>query len=328
MLRAAAVGIAVITAGVAVAAAIVRPADPAGRPRVVIISPGASSTEIGRLLQSAGVVRRDADFVLAVRARRLTRSLQGGEYLLSPSMTLLEVVDTVARGQVILHPVTIPEGFTSAEIVDALADLTLGDRARLTEIVFHGANLYPQRFLAQVPTRSLEGYLFPDTYRLPRGLEERELLRAMIDRFEQIVVPLWEAQGRGRSLHDVVTMASLIEREARRPEERALIAGVLSNRLRRGMRLEVDATVLYALGRHKSVVTYKDLEVNSPYNTYRRAGLPPGPIASPGVEAIQAALAPAATEYLFYVARADGSHVFSRTYREHLAAIRRYRPAP
>jgi UPF0755 protein len=123
-------------------------------------------------------------------------------------------------------------------------------------------------------------------------------------------------------------MASLVEREARLPEERALIAGVLFNRLHRRMLLEVDATVLYALGRHKSVVTYKDLEVNSPYNTYRHIGLPPGPIANPGVAAIEAALTPAVTDYLYYVARADGSHVFSRTYQEHLAAVRRQRSLP
>ncbi len=328
MRQAAAVGVVILALGAAAVASVVRPLDPAGRARIVVIPPGASSRDIGRLLQSSGMVRRGSDFVLAVRVRRLTRSLQGGEYLLSPAMSLLDIVDTVARGQVVLHAMIIPEGFTAAEIVQTLVDLRLGERARLEAIVSRGADMFPHEFLRQLPTRSLEGYLFPDTYRLPRGLPEREVIRAFVDRFEQVVMPLWQAQGAGRSLHEAITMASLVEREAQRPEERALIAGVLTNRLRRGMRLEVDATVLYALGRHKSVVTFKDLEVRSPYNTYRHAGLPPGPIASPGVEAITAALSPGITDYLFYVARPDGSHVFSRTYQEHLAAIRRYRRAP
>lgn len=309
-------------------AVVVRPVDRTGAARVIAIPHGASSSQIGSLLQSAGVVRSATDFVLAVRLRGLTHSLQGGEYAVSPAMTLLKIVDLIARGQVVLHAITIPEGFSAAEIVDVLAENGLGDRARLAEIVGGGARLYPHDFLRTLPTGSLEGYLFPDTYRLPRGLDEREIIRAFLDRFAQVVVPLWTAQGAGRPLHAVITMASLVEREAQQPDERALIAGVLYNRLRRGMRLEVDATVLYALGRHKSSVTYKDLEVESPFNTYRHAGLPPGPIASPGLASIQAALAPAATEYLYYVARPDGSHVFSRTYQEHLAAIRRYRPAP
>lgn len=326
--RAAGVLVVIAALGAAVSVAGNRATDPAGRGRIVVVPPGASSSEIGRVLESTGVIRRSSHFVFAVRLRRLTRALQGGEYMLAPSMTLLDIVDVLARGQVVLHPVTIPEGFTAAEVVDALAQEGLGTRARLAEIADGGAGLFPHEFLHWMPIRSLEGYLYPDTYRLPRGISERDVLRAMLDRFEQVVVPMWKASGGGRSLHEVITMASLVEREARRPQERALIAGVLYNRLRRGMRLEVDATVLYALGRHKSLVTYKDLAVNSPYNTYRHAGLPPGPIANPGLAAIRAVLAPEATNYLYYVARPDGSHVFSRTYQEHLTAIRRYRSVP
>lgn len=322
-----AIALVVVLAAAAVAVAV-RPVDRTGAARVIVIPHGASSSQIGSLLQSAGVVRSASDFTIAVRLRRLTHSLQGGEYAVSPAMTLLEIVDRIARGRVVLHAITIPEGFTAAEIIDVLAENGLGDRTRLAEVVRHGAGRYPHEFLRAVPTGSLEGYLFPDTYHLPRGLDERETVRAFLDRFAQVVVPLWQARGAGRPLHAVITMASLVEREAQQPEERALIAGVLYNRLRRGMRLEVDATVLYALGRHKSLVTYKDLDVESPYNTYRHAGLPPGPIASPGFASIMAALAPAATDYLYYVARPDGLHVFSRTYQEHLAAIRRYRPAP
>src|SRR3989442_557906 len=249
-------------------------------------------------------------------------SLQGGEYRLSPAMSLLQIVDVVARGQVLLHAVTIPEGFTAAEVVDVLVDKGLGDREPLTTVVRHGADLYTFSFLDGAVGGSLEGFLLPDTYQIPRGLSARDVVGVFLGRFGQVVVPRWEARGGSGSLREIITLASLVEREARLPEERALIAGVLSNRLHRRMLLEVDATVLYALGRHKSVVTYKDLDVTSPYNTYRHIGLPPGPIANPGMAAIEAALTPAVTDYLYYVARADGSHVFSLTYEEHLAPVK------
>jgi UPF0755 protein len=312
----------------AVVASAIRPVALSGPPRVVVIPSGATSSTIGQLLSSAGIVRSASDFVLAVKIRGRSHSLQGGEYRLSPSMTLLQVVDVIARGQVLLYPVTIPEGFTAADVVDAVADKGLSDHEQLTAIVRHGADLYSFPFLDGAAGGSLEGYLLPDTYQIPRGLLAHDVIGVFLERFGQVAVPLWEAQGNGRSLHEIITMASLVEREARLPEERPVIAGVLYNRLHRRMLLEVDATVLYALGRHKSVVTYKDLDVNSPYNTYRHLGLPPGPIANPGVAAIRATLAPATTDYLYYVARADGSHVFSRTYQEHLAAIRRQRSLP
>lgn len=317
-----------LVGGAVAGAAAIRPVDPAGSARIVYIPPGISSTEIGRLLASAGLVRRASSFVLAVRVRGLTASLREGEYRLSPAMALMEIVNRIARGEVVLHTVTIPEGFSAEEIVQVLASNDLGNRERLRALVRRDGQTFAHGFLRPRPVASLEGYLFPDTYRIARYRPEREVISLFLDRFEEIVLPVWDAQGAGRSLHQVITIASLVEREAKIPDERVLIAGVLSNRLRRGWRLEVDATVLYALGRHKSVVTYDDLKVQSPYNTYLHAGLPPGPIANPGLASIQAALAPARTDYLYYVARPDGSHVFSKTFQEHLAAIRRYRSAP
>ena len=273
-------------------------------------------------------MRRGSDVVLVARVLKLTHSLQEGEYLLSPAMGLVEIVTAISRGDVVLYPVTIPEGFTAEEVAQTLASRGLGDRGQLLELVRGGASLLNYEFLRRARVDSLEGYLFPDTYHFPRHLPEREIIQQFLDRFAEVVVPRWQAQGAGRSLHEIVTMASMVEREARVPEERALIAGVLSNRLRRGMRLEVDATVLYALGQHKSVVTFEDLKVDSPYNTYRHAGLPPGPIANPGLASIEAALSPTPTDYLYYVAKPDGSHAFSRTFEEHLAAVRRYQRRP
>lgn len=317
--------LALALAGAGAAAAALRPLDPHGAPRIVFIPPGASSAGIGRALASAGVIRRAGDFVITVRLRGVDRDLREGEYRLSPAMGLLQIVDTIARGDVVLHTITVPEGFTVQEIADLLARAGLGERARLAAIVRAGARTLDVEFLSLLPVASLEGYLFPDTYRIPRHLSEREVIRLFVERFAEVALPQWRAHGGGRPLHEIVTMASLVEREARVPAERPLIAGVLYSRLRKGWPLEVDATVLYALGRHKPVVTFQDLKVDSPYNTYLHVGLPPGPIANPGLAAIDAALRPAFTGYLFYVARADGSHAFSRTLAEHLAAVRRFR---
>lgn len=317
--------IAVLLAGAAAVLFSLRPVDLSGTSRAIVIPKGASTSEIGQRLAAAGVIRRPVDFVIAVRLRRLTHALREGEYELSPAMGLLEIVDKIARGDVVLYTVTIPEGFTVAEIADVLARDGLGDRDRLLALVRTGARVFDAPFLRALPLPSLEGYLFPDTYRIPKHLDEREVMQLFLNRFANVALPRWRDAGANRSLHEIVTMASMVEREAKVPSERPMIAGVLYNRLSRGWRLEVDATVLYALGRHKPVVTEADVKVDSPYNTYLHAGLPPGPIANPGLAAIDAALHPAQTPYLYYVAKADGSHVFSRTLAEHLAAIRQIR---
>lgn len=313
-----------LAGGTAAATWLLAPVDPAGTARLVIVPPGSTAQDVGRVLAGEGLVRDAGHFVAAARLRGASRALRPGEYRFSPAMSLLQIVDILARGDVVLHSVTIPEGFTAEQIVQTLASRGLADARRLREVVRRGGASFPYDYLAEAGG-SLEGYLFPDTYRFPRFLDERTIVAAYLARFDAVVVPLWRREGAGRSLHEIVTMASLVEREARVPGEQPLIAGVLYNRLRRGWKLEVDATVLYALGTHKPVVTFKDLTVESPYNTYRHAGLPPGPIASPGLGAVRAALRPTATDFLFYVAREDGSHVFSRTLAEHNAAIQRYR---
>lgn len=307
------------------AARLLSPVDPQAADTIVVIRPGASTSGIAETLQQAGVIRAASHFVLAARIRGVARSLREGEYRLSPAMPLLRIVDVLARGDVVLHPVTIPEGFTADQIVRTLTRAGLGDAGRLQSLTRRGAGQFEYDFLRGVPQGRLEGYLFPDTYHIPRFLDEREVVDRFLAQFAQTVVPLWREAGTGRSLHEILTMASMVEREAKSAGDQELIASVLYNRLTRGWRLEVDATVLYALGQHKSIVTYEDLRVNSPYNTYLHAGLPPGPIANPGLRAIRAALYPARTAYFFYVARPDGSHAFSRTLSEHLANVRRFR---
>jgi UPF0755 protein len=175
-----------------------------------------------------------------------------------------------------------------------------------------------------VPTPTVEGYVFPATYTFPEGTTARTAVREMVERFERAWRPEWNArlQAMALSRHAAVTLASIVEREAVRPEERPVIAAVYYNRLRKGMRLEADPTIQYALGRHTARVLYRDLEIDSPYNTYRRAGLPPGPIGSPGTPSLAAAVQPANVPYLYFVAHPDGHHEFRATYAEHLDAVR------
>ncbi|HEX3000388.1 MAG TPA: endolytic transglycosylase MltG, partial [Armatimonadota bacterium] len=251
-----------------------------------------------------------------------------GEYELSPSMTPIEILDKVARGDVKAYWVTIPEGSTNADIARIFHRMRLIDETTFLSFSrLDGLNLGKDY---DVTRRNLEGYLFPDTYRVPKEISERQLLRQMLRNFhQQVLVGLRkEIAGRtnGLDMDQTIVLASLVEREARKPGERARIAGVLVNRLRANMRLECDATVQYALGKTKARLLYKDLAVDSPYNTYKYPGLPPGPICNPGVECIRAALHPEKNEYFFYVADGKtGGHLFTRSYEEHLATIRRLR---
>ncbi|MDR7433817.1 MAG: endolytic transglycosylase MltG [Armatimonadota bacterium] len=298
------------------------PIDPRGQPKSIVIPRNASTSQIGELLEREKLIRHRLFFTAAVGIMNRSGDLKAGEYRLSPAMSLWEIVARLVKGEALLHSVTIPEGFTASQIAALLEERGLAKRERFLALVFEPSR-FPFSFLAGA--RSLEGYLFPDTYLLPRGVREEAIIQRMLQRFDEVVSQEMRerAKALGLSLHQIVTIASMIEREAKRPEERPLIAQVIYNRLKRGMRLEIDATVLYALGHHKERLDLRDLDVESPYNTYRHPGLPPGPIANPGLDSIRAALYPANADYLYYVAKPDGSHVFSRTYQEHLEAQRR-----
>ena len=321
-------GVAFVIATLAVAAWWeVRPVGP-GAQIAVVIPKGASTWRIGEDLAGAGLVRDARALVIATMMRRAVGRLRHGEYLLAPAQSALQIVDALVKGEVVLHRVTIPEGYTVTQIADLLSATGLADRDRFLMLALRGGRSLRRPLVADLPVDSLEGYLFPETYQFARGLEAEGLLGMMLDRFEAAAgTALRAAAGaRGLTLHQLLTVASMIERETRVPDERPVVASVIYNRLAKGMRLEIDATVLYALGRHKDVVTLEDLTVDSPYNTYRYRGLPPGPIANPGLAAVTAAATPAQTPYLFYVLKPDGRHYFSRTLEEHRAAVRRYRP--
>ncbi len=295
---------------------------------VVEIPRNFGAREIAARLKSLGLIRSQATFLLSGRLLGQLSRLQAGEYEFSPSLSPTEILEKMSQGEVVAYWVTIPEGSTIEDIARSLEKMRLAHPDRFVSQAKQGGLRVGPEF--GVRRRNLEGYLFPETYRVPREVTERQMLRAMLSSFRREVGQglAKEIAGRrtGLSLEDTITLASLVEREARAPEERSRIAGVLLNRLRRGMRLECDATVQYALGKTRPRLLYADLKIDSPYNTYRNKGLPPGPICNPGTASIRAALRPEAHGYLFYVADGKtGKHLFSRTFDEHRAAIRKVR---
>lgn len=292
-----------------------------GPPTVVYIKPKTGVQEIAQTLRDAGVIQSRWTFLaLAYMQGSLTR-LQAGEYEFSRGISILEILRKLEAGRVVTHLVTIPEGFTAQDIARLLAGEHLADTDRFMALVKDA------KFAESlgVPAPSLEGYLFPDTYRLTRGMGEEEILRLMVAHFRQTAPKDIEEQAQrlGLDAHSVVTLASLIEKEAKLNSERPVVAGVFYNRLRRNMPLQSDPTAVYgASPRHK--ITRRDLHRRSPYNTYLKAGLPPGPIANPGLASLKAALNPARTSFLYFVAKNDGSHFFSRTLEQHVQAVRKY----
>jgi len=295
--------------------------------RYVIVPQGATLTQIVGELHSRRIVSNPTALLLVARVTGIGTRLKAGGYRLAQRMSPYQVLQKIETGKIDLVRITIPEGFTIAQVARKLEEKRLCNAARFEFAAYQPTgkvNLPPW-----TPAGSLEGFLLPDTYYLPMDESEAEakaILR-MLTTFEKIVLrPLSaEIDRSSLSLKELVTLASLVEREAKIPRERSLIAGVLTKRLKKGMRLECDATVQYARRIHKERLLFSDLAIDSPYNTYLHAGLPPGPIANPGLASIEAALRPAITDRLFYVAKPDGSHVFSRTFAEHQRAIRRIR---
>ncbi len=294
-----------------------------GGDALVRIPEGAGDREVAEILHENRLIRSRTAFSIIRHIGYEGRPFIAGVYRIPRDARLFAILDRLINGDIATEKVTIPEGFTVRQIAARLADRGVTDGKEFLQLASSGAS----RFGLDTPGGSLEGYLFPDTYFLPYDTPAEQVIRRMLDNLERRVIHRLgkEIERSGRSLHEVLTIASLIEREAKVPEDRPLISSVIENRLRLGMPLQIDATVLYAQGEHKPRVLYRDLEVESDYNSYRRRGLPPGPIANPGLACIEAALRPAKTDYLFYVAASDGSHLFATTYEEHRANIRRVR---
>lgn len=294
-------------------------------PRGVEIPARGGILSIAGTLERADVVRSRTGFVLLSVARGSVRRLRAGEYEVERGTTTLGVLRLLETGRVKQHVVLHPEGATFAELARALEAERLASDSEIARLARDPAFL--RRLGVEGP--SLEGYLFPDTYRLVRGMAPEEILTRMVQRLRAKLGPdvAARARARGLTVHQLLTLASIIEREAVAPEEMPLISAVFWNRLQRDMPLQTDPTVQYALGKKRRALTRSDLLIDHPFNTYRRQGLPPGPIGSPGLGAIEAALAPAPVKYLYFVAMDDRRHHFSTTIEQHNAAVARYRLA-
>jgi UPF0755 protein len=274
----------------------------------VTIPPRANMRVATDSLAKAGVIRGPRFFRIYASLRKSDRGIKAGTYLLHRGAGWNAVLDDLQRGKGLVHVVTIPEGWSLNQIAAAISS-KLGQPADSVDAAARDTALLHE---LDVPTPTLEGYLFPDTYTFADGTTARAAVDVMVHRFEQIWKPEWTARldTMHLSRNDAMALAAIVEKEARLPEERPVIAAVYLNRLRQGMLLQADPTVQYALGKHVARVFYKDLEVDSPYNTYKHKGLPPGPIASPGRASIEAALHPANVPYVYFVAFPDGHHEF------------------
>lgn len=294
----------------------------AGTELHVVIPPKASLSRIQNILVDNGVIPPGRGFYYLARVSRLSQRLQAGEYVFSPGQTPYQILRVLASGSTVRWSVTIPEGANVYQLADILARGGWGERDLFLDLV-RDPDLLSQ-YGVRAP--SLEGYLFPDTYHLLRNQKPREIIGLMVERGKQVRQELGDLHDNplGLSPHEVLTLASIVEKETAAPEERPVIAGVFLNRLRQKMRLQTDPTVIYGLANFDGNLTRKDLATPTPYNTYLINGLPPGPIANPGRAAIVAVLHPDRESYLYFVSKNDGTHYFSRDLAEHNRAVLKY----
>jgi UPF0755 protein len=288
---------------------------------VYIVPPGATLTDVADGLQRAGVLAHPIAFRILARLRGDEAAVQTGQFAFPAHQTSDEILQRLTTGTADAVWVTFPEGFTARQIGQRLGKRSLANAVAFEHYAGHtGLDVDGTR------TPSLEGYLFPSTYLLPVGSSPERIANILTDQFFRELPPdaAVRAGHLGLTVPQVITIASLIEREAQADDERPLMAGVYYNRLRAGMPLEVDATIEYVFPEHHTVITRRDLEIDSPYNTYRHTGLPPTPIANPGKASIDAAFAPVASQYLFYVYKGNGHHAFAKTLEEHNANVARY----
>jgi UPF0755 protein len=298
---------------------------PYGPSTRVIIPRGASFAEAADSLSKANLVGWRKMFRVYARVTGGDRHIKPGTYLLRHGTPWKDIIAALHGGHGLVNTITIPEGYTISQITPLLAK-TLKVPVESVQAAVRDTSLLAR---LDIPNPTLEGYLFPDTYAFPLGTTASQAVHEMVYDFERRWKPDWDAKAAALKINrnDLVTMASIVEREARVPEERPVIAAVYYNRLQKGMLLQADPTVQYALGHHVGRVLYKDLEVKSPYNTYIHKGLPPGPVAAPGVASLAAAANPTNVPYLYFVASPDGHHEFRMTLQEHTSAIRQVRSA-
>jgi len=290
--------------------------------QLVIVAPGSSFATVSKQLRAAGVVTDTRYFGWLARWKEAAGRIRSGDYMFRSAATPGEILDRLVKGDVYQYPLTIPEGLTLEEIAARIEAKQLGNAER-----FLAAAHNPELLKALgIEDGSAEGYLFPETYLIPKGYGEKRLVRRMVAEFrKRLPADFAEAAKKyNMTLHELVTLASIIQKEVARTDEMPLVSAVFHNRLRIGMRLQSCPTVIYGLDEFDGNLTRKHLETYTSYNTYRFGGLPPGPISNPGTNALAAAANPAEVKYLYFVARGDGSHAYSTNLRDHNAAVRRY----
>jgi len=300
---------------------LITPAEEEGVEQVVFVQEGLSLKEVANELEKRNIIVNKALFGLWGKIMGSSRRIKAGEYRLSPNMPPIRILEILTAGVVITYPVTFPEGYTIEQIADVLDRNELVEKKAFVSLAHNPAVL--KKYNITGP--SLEGYLYPDTYHLARGISSSAAVDTMVNRFRQLIGPLEKrAEVVGMTIEDVIILASIVEKETGLAEERPMIASVFLNRLKQGMRLESDPTVIYGIKGFNGDLTRKDLREPTLYNTYVIRGLPIGPIANPGLEAIKAVLFPEETDYLYFVSKNDGSHQFSKTLSEHNKAVRLY----
>lgn len=296
------------------------------RSKVVVIPEGSTFQHVANLLERNQLIRSRSAFVLLAKASEADRKIHPGEYELNAAMPPADILSKLLAGQVVLHSVMIPEGYTIKQIADVLAEHQITDQVEFVRLARDKSFVKSLGISAE----SLEGYLYPDTYRFALRTEAKDVIKTMVDQFGQVMTEEWRARAKDFDLtvHEVLTLASLIEKETGTGDERPQISSVFHNRLKKKIPLQSDPTVIYGLPNFDGNLRKKDLSHPTPYNTYRWAGLPPGPIASPGAESIRAALYPVPSAYLYFVSKNDGTHQFSTTLVEHNKAVEKYQKRP
>lgn len=294
--------------------------------KIVVISEGSTFQHVASLLERERLIKSRSAFVLLGKAHEADRKIHPGEYELNAAMPPADILSKLLAGRVVLHSVTIPEGYTIGQIAEVLAQHQITDRAEVVRLAKDKSFMK----MLGISAESLEGYLYPDTYRFARPTAAKDVIKAMVDQLEQVMTAEWQVRAKDLHLtvHEVLTLASVIEKETGAGDERPQISSVFHNRLKRKIPLQSDPTVIYGLPNFDGNLHKKDLSNPSPYNTYRWAGLPPGPIANPGAQSIRAALYPVPSSYLFFVSKNDGTHQFSATLVEHNKAVEKYQKRP
>ena len=297
---------------------------------VIDIPTGSTLSQVTDILKENNLIKNKTLFKLYIRISNNTSKLKSGKYLFNQSYSNKEIVKDLSEGKIYNYgtKITIPEGSTSFEIIDILTKNKLGNKNTYEKLINNPKEFVEKfKFLDDEQIISLEGFLYPSTYYFDEDVTEKEVLNYMLETFKSKYSEKLQKRQEEmkKSLYEIINLASIVEKEAVLDEDRPIIASVFYNRIKIGMPLQSDATIQYAFEERKKSITYDDLKIDSPYNTYKVKGLPPTPIANPGIKSIEAVLYPADTEYLYFVATIEGGNTYSKTYEEHIKNVEQYR---